>query len=84
MLAVLIERDDLHRDVPGGGILLQLAQHGPAQHVGQEHIERDSGRLILAGERERLGAAHRDQHLETLIMRQIGDDAGVVRVVLDD
>ena len=39
VLAIFVERDDLHRDMPGGGVLLQLAQHGPAQHVGQEHIE---------------------------------------------
>src|SRR5437763_270446 len=29
VLAVFVERYDLHRDMPGGGILLQLAQYGP-------------------------------------------------------
>ena len=84
VLAVLVERDDLHRNMPRCRILLQLAQHGPAQHVRQEDIERDGGRLIFAGKRQRLAAAHRDQRLEPLIMRQIRQDAGVMRVVFDD
>ena len=84
VLAVLVERDDLHRDVAGQRVLLELAQHRPAQHVGQEHVERDRGRLELLGELERVGAAHRDQHLEALVAREVHDDAGVVRIVLDD
>ena len=84
VLTVLVERHDLHRDVPGGRILLQLTEHGPTQHVGQKHVERDRGRLILAGKRQRLGATHRDQDLEPLVVRQIGDDPGIVRVVFDD
>ena len=84
VLAVLVERDDLHRDVPGQRVLLELAQHRPAQHVGQEHVERDRGRLELLGEIERVGAAHRDQHLEALVAGEVQDDARVVRIVLDD
>ena len=33
---------------------------------------------------ERLRAAHGDQHLEALVVRQVDEDARVVRVVLDD
>ena len=84
VLAVLVERDDLHRDVPRERILLELAEHGPAQHVGQEHVERDRGRLILLGEIERIVAAHGHQHLEALVARQVDQDARVVRIVLDD
>ena len=84
VLAVLVERDDLHRDVPRQRVLLELAEHRPAQHVGQEHVERDRGRLELLGQVERIGAAHRDQHLEALVAREVHDDAGVVRIVLDD
>ena len=84
VLAVLVERDDLHRDVSRCRVLLQLAQHGPAQHVGQEDVERDRCRLIFAGEGEGLRAAHRDQDLQTLVMRQIGDNPRVVGIVLDD
>ena len=84
VLAILVERDDLHRNVPGQRVLLELAQHGPAQHVGQEHVERHRGRLVLLGEIERVGAAHRDQHLEALVARQVDQDARIVRIVLDD
>ena len=84
VLAVLVERDDLHRDVARERVLLELAQHRPAEHVGQEHVERDRGRLVLLGELERLGAAHGDQHLEALVAGQIHEDAGIVRIVLDD
>ncbi len=59
VLAVLVERDDLHRNVPGQRVLLELAEHRPAQHVRQEHVERDRGRLELLGKIERVGAARR-------------------------
>ena len=84
VLAVLVERDDLHRDVPRQRVLLELAEHGPAEHVGQEHVERDRRRLVLLGEVERIGAAHRDQHLEALVAREVDHDARIVRIVLDD
>ena len=84
VLAVLVERDDLHRNVPRQRVLLELAEHGPAQHVGQEHVERHRGRLELLGEVERIGAAHRDQHLEALVAGEVHDDARIVRIVLDD
>ena len=84
VLAVLVQRDDLHRDVPRRRILLELAEHRPAEHVGQEHVERDRGRLIFARQRQRIGAAHRDQHLQPVVVRQIDQDARIVRIVLDD
>ena len=84
MLAILVQRDDLHGDVARGGVLLELAEHGPAEHVGQEDVERDGGRLVLVGQRQRFGAARGDQHLEAVVAREIDQDAGVVRIVLDD
>ncbi len=84
MLPVLVERDDLHRDVPGQRVLLELAQHRPAQHVGQEHVERNRGRLVLLRQLERVGAAHGDQDLEALVAREVDQDARIVRIVLDD
>ena len=84
VLAILVERDDLHRDVPGQRVLLELAQHGPAEHVGQEHVERHRRRLVLLGKIERIVAAHRDQHLEALVAGEVDQDARIVRIVLDD
>ena len=84
VLAILVQGDDLHRDVPRQRVLLELAEHGPAQHVGKEYVERDGGRLVLLGEIERVGSPHRDQDLEALLARKVHHDAGVVRIVLDD
>ena len=84
MLAVFVQGDDLHRDVPRQRIMLELAQHRPAQHVRQEHVERNRRRLILLGEIERLGAAGGDQHLESLVAREIDQHPRIMRVVLDD
>ena len=84
VLAILFERDDLHRDVPRLGILLQLAEHRPSEHVGQEHVERHRHRPELARQAQRLAAAHGDEHLEALVVRQVHEDPRVVRVVLDD
>ena len=84
VLAVFVERDDLHRNVPGQRIVLELAQHGPAQHVRQEHVERNRRGLELLGEFQRLGAATGDQHLETLVAGEIDQHPRVMRIVLDD
>ncbi len=77
VLAILIESNDLHRDVARRGVLLELAQHAPAQHVGQENIERDGGGLVFARQRQRLGAPMRHQRLEARTARQIDQDAGM-------
>ena len=53
VLPLLLDRQHLHRDVPRRRIELQVVQHRPAQHVGQEHVQRDRGRQILARQRER-------------------------------
>src|SRR5579871_2516325 len=84
VLAVVVERDDLHRNVPRLRVLLELAQDVPAQHVRKEDIERNCRRPVFVGERQRFLAAHRDQHLETLIVREIDKNARVVRIVFDD
>ena len=46
--------------------LVELAQDLPAEHVGQEHVERDGGRMILRGEVERLAAATATSTLKPL------------------
>ena len=43
VLAIFVEGQHLDGDVAGGGILLQVVQHGPTQHVRQENVERDGG-----------------------------------------
>ena len=56
----------------------------PAEHVGQENVERDRGRAVVAREHQRVRAAHSDEDLETLIVGEVGHHARVVRIVLDD
>ena len=52
VLALLVERDDLHRNVPRERIELELVEHRPAEHVGQEDVERDGGGPELARQRQ--------------------------------
>ena len=39
VLALLLQRDDLHGNVPHGRVELELVEHRPAEHVGQEDVE---------------------------------------------
>ena len=82
--ALGLDRDDLDRDVPGGGIELEVVEHRPAEDVGQEDVEGDRGRLELAGQRKRRVAAVGDDPLESLAPGEVEQDCGVVGVVLDD
>ena len=58
-LARLVGGDDADRNVPGGHVVLQPLQHAPAVDVGQEDVERDGVRLVLAGHRQGGGARAR-------------------------
>ncbi len=40
--------------------------------------------LNSVAKRQRLGATLRDQHLEAVVVRQVHEDARIVRIVLDD
>ena len=84
MVAVFIERQHLNRNVPRGRILLQMVEHRPAQHVGQKNIQRHGGRMELAGQGKRLASTPGHQDLESVIVRQIAQDAGIVRIVFDN
>ena len=84
MLTILFQRDDLHRDVSRLGVLLQLAEHGPPEHVGEEHVEGHGHRSELARQGQRFAAPHGHEHFEALVVRQIHEDPRVVRIVLDD
>src|ERR1700739_2020253 len=39
LLTVFIEREHLYRNVASSGILLEMVQYRPAQHIWQEYIE---------------------------------------------
>ena len=84
LLAVLVHAQDLHRDVARLERALELAEHVPAQHVGQEDVERHGDGLVLQREVERLRAARRHHGLQVRGMGGIDQDAGIVGIVLDD
>ena len=70
VLAFFFQGDDLHRDVPRGRVELELVEHRPAEHVGQEDIERDGRGVELPGEGEAQRAFRGDDALEALVARQ--------------
>jgi hypothetical protein len=84
MLALFLDRQHLHWNVPRRGIQLQVVQHRPAQHVGQEHVERDRGRTILLGEQERRLAAVGHDPLEPLVASQSEQHPSVMGIVVDN
>ncbi len=84
VLLVFVERDDLNRNVPRQRVVLQLAEHGPAEHIGQEHIERNRDGLELFGKLEGFRTARRDQNLKSLVARQIDQNPRIMRIVLDN
>ena len=65
VLPVFVERHDVDRDVTRQRILLELAEHGPAEHVGEEDVERNGRRLILLA-RDR---AHRRRAWSTITLK---------------
>ena len=56
VLAFFFHGDDLHRNVARGRVELELVEHRPAEHVGQEDIERDGRRGGTAGRATRPSA----------------------------
>ena len=47
VLALLFDRQHLNRDMPGCRIQLQIVEDRPAEHVRQEHVQRDRRWLIF-------------------------------------
>ena len=84
MLAVFIQGQDLDRNVAHGGVLLQMIEHGPTQHVWQEDIQGNGHGMELTRQCERFSTPSSNQHLESLVSRQIAEQAGVVRIILDN
>ena len=66
VLPLFLDGEDLHRDVTRRGVALEMVEHRPAEHIGQEYIERDRRRTELARELERVGAVICDEPLKPL------------------
>ena len=83
-LALFVDRDDLHGDVPRGRVELEVVQHGPAEHIGQVDVQGDGIGAELPGKGEARRAPGGHDHLEARVAGQAQDDPRLVRVVLDD
>ena len=83
VLSVFIQGQDLYRNVAHGGILLQVIEHGPTQHVRQEDIKGNGHGMELACQGEPFGAPSGNQNLESLVSRQIAEQTGIVGVMVD-
>ncbi len=84
LLAVLVYGQDLYRDVACLQGALELAEHAPAQHVGQEDVERHGNDVILQGKFERLCAMRRDHGFQAGSVGRVDQDPGVAGIILDD
>ena len=69
VLPVLVKGQHLHRDVARCGILLQVVEHRPPEHVGQKNIERYGCGMKLPGQRKRFRAAQGHENLESFVAR---------------
>ena len=69
-MPVFVQSQHLDRNVPRRRVLFQMVEHGPAQHVREEHIQRNRGGMEFARQGQRFRAIHRHQDLETLVVRQ--------------
>ena len=70
VLTFFLKRNDLHRNVAGRGIKLEVIEHRPAQHIGQENVEGDRGGQVLPREDKPLLAALGHNSLKSLVARQ--------------
>ncbi len=83
-LAGLVGGDDADGDVARGEVVLEPVEHAPAVDVGQEDVQRQGVRLVLARQGQGGGAERGDQTLEALLAGRLQQDAGEAQVVLDD
>ena len=84
VVPIFVQRQHLNRYVTGCRILLQVVQHRPAQHVGQENIQRHCGRMVFLGQREGFCTASRHKNLEALVPGEIAQHTRIVRVIFDN
>ena len=84
MLAIFVQRDDLNRNVPGLGFCLSWLSTVQPSMSGRKTSSETAVGLIFLRQRQRFRAPAWRQHLEALVAREIGDDARIMRIVLDD
>ena len=82
--ALLLDTDDLHRNVARERVLLEVIQYCPAEHVRKKNIQHDSKRPELMGKRAYVGSLRGDHALQSLLAYHAEQYLSKVRVVFDD
>ena len=70
--------------MPGPGVTLQSFHDRPAVHAGQMVVEDDGARAVKVGKMQARLTVPGEQRLEPHFSGQIAQDAGKMRVILDD
>ncbi|MNH11073.1 hypothetical protein D3C72_1293020 [compost metagenome] len=82
-LHAVFNRNDMHRNVPGAGLLLEALQHGEAGVIRQAHIQQnrvgnETRRQLIA-----LISGLGNQTAITQLMGQVIENAGKIRLIFD-
>ena len=83
LLCIVGHRQHVHRNVPCRRVALELVQHTQTRKVRQVHVQHDGAGQVLEGRIQPVRAIERHQTLETHFARQLVQDAGKTRIVLD-
>src|ERR1700747_3020249 len=68
--------------MPRRGILLQMTQHGPSQHVGKKDVQGDGGGMVLTRQGKSIHAVAGYEDLEPAVASQIAQQPRIVWVIL--
>ena len=83
-MRIVGHRDDVHRDVPRAGVVLQAIEHVPAVDARHVEVERDRIRTMLPRHLQADVAAHGGEDAELVLAAEIHQDAREGVIVLDD
>src|SRR6266702_45910 len=84
MIPVFIQRQHLNWDVSGTWILFQMIKNRPAQHVRQEHVQRNGGGMEFSSQAEGYRSLRRIEGLEGLVMREVRKEPSIMHVIFND
>ncbi len=72
-MRVVVARNDLHRNVPCGRVVLEPVEHRQARVIRQANIEHDGGRPMLERQLDAFISRGRDHTLELQARRERGN-----------
>jgi hypothetical protein len=84
LLTTIDAADDVHRNVPRLGRVLETFENLPPVDARHVDVERDRVGFVLVCELESGFAIERDDDEESFLSRHVEQHAGEVQVILDD